>query len=172
MIKNYQELIELKNKNDGIAIAFGCFDILHYGHLNFINKVLELTTLPFAVGVLPDEYVKATKGDGRPVNCENARLNSLDKKGEQPYTFLINEKGDYSFYQKKFDLVGQEKLWEYPINALYSIKPTEFYYSTDFPLTKEILAVFEELNIKHQAVPYTEGISSTDIINKLKEQNN
>lgn len=170
MKKNYQELIELKAKNNGLAIAFGCFDILHYGHLNFINKVLETTSLPFAVGVLPDEYVRATKGEGRPLNCEEARLNTLDTTGAQPYSFLVSEKGDYSFYQNKFDLQGKEKLWEFPIHALYCIKPTEFYYSTDFPLTKEILAVFKELDIAHQAIPYTEGVSSTDIINKLKEQ--
>ena len=60
-------------------------------------------------------------------------------------------------------------LWQYPINALYKIKPTEFYYSTDFPLTDSILAVFEELNLKHYAIEYTKGISSTDLINKLKD---
>lgn len=172
MIKNYQELIEIKALHNGLAIGFGCFDILHYGHLNFINRVLETTSLPFAVGVLPDEYVRETKGKDRPLNGEYDRLDTLDNKGAQPYSFLINEKGDYSFYQTKFNLSGGAKLWEYPIHALYQIKPTEFYYSTDFPLTKEILSVFEELNIKHYAVPYTEGVSSTELIKKLKEQNN
>lgn len=169
MIKNYEELVELKHDNGGLAIAFGCFDILHFGHSNFINMVLELTKLPFAVGVLPDVYVKATKGDERPYNDEESRLASLDENTNAPYVFLVNKKGDFDFYKEKFNLSGKEHLWQYPINALYLLKPTEFYYSTDFPLTKEILSVFDELKIKHVAVPYTKGISSTLLINKMKD---
>lgn len=169
MIKNYDELIKIKEENGGLAIGFGCFDILHYGHLNYVNAVLEKTNLPFAVGVLPDEYVRVTKGENRPVNNEKLRTAKLDEKGAQPYTFLIDEKGDYEYYKNKFNLSGKEVLWQFPINALYRIKPTEFYYSTDFPLTKEILAVFDELHLKHQAISYTEGISSTDLINRMKD---
>ena len=169
MIKNYEELIDIKNSCGGIALAFGCFDIMHYGHVNFINHVLEKTTLPLAIGVLPDVYVRATKGENRPLNKESDRLATLDKEGNQPYAFLVAEKGDYNYYKDKFHLSGKEVLWQYPINALYKIKPTEFYYSTDFPLTDSILAVFEELNLKHYAIEYTKGISSTDLINKLKD---
>lgn len=168
MIKNYQELIKIKEENGGLALGFGCFDVLHYGHLNYVNSVLGTTSLPLAIGVLPDSYVRLTKGEGRPVNDEVSRLNKMDMVGAQAYTFLIDKKGDYETYQKKFNLSGMEALWEYPINALYEIRPTEFYYSTDFKLTKEILAVFEELKIKHFAVPYTEGISSTDLIKKMQ----
>ena len=165
MKKNYQELREIKASKGGLAIAFGCFDILHYGHLNFFEKVAKLTTCPIAIGILPDEYVRATKGEDRPVNGNETRLNKVDEALKDGYSFLVNEKGDFSFYKEKFGVDSKEVLWCYPINALYKIKPTEFYYSTDFPLTKEILSVFEELNLKHQAVPYTEGVSSTEIIN-------
>ena len=170
MIKDYQQLIDIKNQEGGLTLAFGCFDILHYGHLNFINKVLELSACPVAIGVLPDQYVKATKGENRPLNNEEVRLKTLDDNLINAYSFLVNEKGDYSYYKEKFNLCGKEVLWQYPINALYLLKPSEFYYSTDFPLTKEILAVFSELNIKHQAVAYTEGISSTAIIEELKSK--
>ena len=164
MIKTYDELIDIKNKENGIAVAFGCFDILHYGHVNFINAVQKMTELPLAVGVLPDEYVRATKGSGRPVNDERARVNAIDEKTTLDYAFIVNEKGDFDYYKKKFNLESGKLLWEYALNALYRIKPTEFYYSTDFKMTKEILTAFDELKIKHRAVPYTEGISSTAII--------
>lgn len=168
MVKSYQELIKIKEAQGGLAVAFGCFDILHYGHLNFFEKVSKLTTCPIAIGVLPDEYVRITKGEGRPINNEATRLKSVDEALKNKYTFLVSEKGEFNFYKDKFNLEGGEVLWCYPINALYKIKPTEFYYSTDFPLTEDIKKVFEELNLKHQAVPYTEGISSTEIINHLK----
>ena len=166
MIKNYQELVEIKNQSGGLAVAFGCFDILHYGHLNFVNSVLEKTSLPLALGVLPDVYVKNTKGEGRPVHTESERAGTLDSNAQHDYTFIVNEKGDFEFYKSKFNLTHGKLLWEYALNALYKIKPTEFYYSTDFKMTKEILMVFDELKIKHYAVPYTEGISSTAIIKK------
>ncbi len=168
MVKTYQELIKIKEAQGGLAIAFGCFDFLHYGHLNFFDKLSKLTSYPIAIGVLPDEYVRATKGEGRPVNNELDRLKTVDEALKTGYSFLVSEKGEFDFYKDKFNLEGGEVLWSYPINALYEIKPTEFYYSTDFPLTNEIKKVFEELNLTHQAVPYTEGISSTEIINHLK----
>lgn len=168
MIKNYDELKAIKKEQGSLAIAFGCFDVLHHGHFAFIDNVLAITSSPLAVGVLPDNYVKATKGEERPYNNENMRLENLDSEGAQNYTFMVNKKGEFSTYKEKFAIFSNELLWEYPINALYEIKPTEFYYSTDFPITNEILAVFNELNIKHQPIAYTEGISSTTLIEKLK----
>ena len=164
MIKTYDEIIEIKEKSGGIAVAFGCFDILHYGHVNFINAVQNDTEFPFAVGVLPDEYVRATKGEGRPVNNENLRVKAINEQTGADYAFIVNEKGDFDYYKKKFNLEGGKLLWEYALHSLYRIKPTEFYYSTDFKMTKEILMAFDELKIKHFAVPYTDGISSTAII--------
>ncbi|MBO5776766.1 MAG: adenylyltransferase/cytidyltransferase family protein [Clostridia bacterium] len=171
MIKNYEELKLIKRDASGLTIVFGCFDILHYGHLNFIKKVSELAQSPIAIGVLPDSYVRATKGEDRPINGELDRLYAIDAACPMHYSFIVNERGDYNFYQKKLSLTNAPSvLWEYPIHALYQIAPTEFYYSTDFPITDTIKAVFAELNLKHQAVQYTEGISSTSLIEALKKQ--
>ena len=64
---------ELKNiisrlKRQGKRVAFtnGCFDILHYGHANYLQKAKGLTDV-LVVAVNSDRSVKRIKGKGRPI---------------------------------------------------------------------------------------------------------
>jgi rfaE bifunctional protein nucleotidyltransferase chain/domain len=59
---------------DGKTIAFanGCFDILHVGHIRYLqHAALEADVL--VVGVNGDASVRTLKGEGRPVMSENER---------------------------------------------------------------------------------------------------
>ena len=37
--RDYEALIARKKRDGGLTMAFGCFDIFHYGHLRFLQKV-------------------------------------------------------------------------------------------------------------------------------------
>ena len=68
--KEAQELID-KLKKEGKKIAFtnGCFDILHVGHMRYLEEAKSFGDYLF-VGVNSDESVRRLKGPTRPINNE------------------------------------------------------------------------------------------------------
>ncbi len=61
-------------KARGLCVGFtnGCFDILHYGHVNYLNHARGKCDR-LIVALNHDASVKILKGEGRPVNDELAR---------------------------------------------------------------------------------------------------
>ncbi len=61
-----------KSNHENIVFTNGCFDILHHGHVDSLQKSAELGT-KLIVGLNSDESVKLLKGEGRPVLNVEAR---------------------------------------------------------------------------------------------------
>lgn len=59
---------------DGKEVVFtnGCFDILHLGHVDYLEKASEKGDR-LIVAVNTDHSVRKLKGNSRPINDENAR---------------------------------------------------------------------------------------------------
>src|SRR3954469_2134306 len=55
-----------------IVFANGCFDLLHVGHVRYLEGAKALGDL-LVVGVNSDEQVRAQKGEGRPFMPERER---------------------------------------------------------------------------------------------------
>src|SRR5829696_6210662 len=55
-----------------IVLANGCFDILHVGHIRYLEGAKKLGDV-LVVGVNADEQVRAQKGEGRPLVPERER---------------------------------------------------------------------------------------------------
>ena len=55
-----------------IVLANGCFDLLHVGHVRYLQGAKALADI-LIVGVNSDEQVRRLKGEGRPVTSENER---------------------------------------------------------------------------------------------------
>jgi rfaE bifunctional protein nucleotidyltransferase chain/domain len=77
------DLPELKKiidsaKSDGKRIVFanGCFDVLHVGHVRYLQEARALGDL-LVVGLNSDGSVRKLKGEGRPVLDQNARATLL-----------------------------------------------------------------------------------------------
>jgi len=64
--------------NENITLTGGCFDILHPGHLKFLQKAKELGGKVYVL-LESDESIKQIKGDNRPVNNQSARALALSK---------------------------------------------------------------------------------------------
>jgi rfaE bifunctional protein nucleotidyltransferase chain/domain len=60
---------------DGLKVVFtnGCFDILHMGHISYLEKAAELGQ-KLVIGVNSDSSTKNLKGDHRPINVEYSRM--------------------------------------------------------------------------------------------------
>ena len=79
-IKSWQglkEQIEIWQKaGQKVVFSNGCFDILHLGHIEYLEKAKALGD-KLVVGVNDDESVRELKGSERPINNENARARML-----------------------------------------------------------------------------------------------
>jgi rfaE bifunctional protein nucleotidyltransferase chain/domain len=66
--------IEFLNKNKDKKIVFtnGCFDILHLGHVEYLNEAKSQGDL-LIIAINSDESVRGLKGSDRPINNERDR---------------------------------------------------------------------------------------------------
>jgi cytidyltransferase-like protein len=60
-----------------VMIVGGCFDIIHPGHINFLQKAKNVSDY-LIVLLESDKKVNWLKGENRPVNTENTRKNNLE----------------------------------------------------------------------------------------------
>ncbi|MEM7469065.1 MAG: bifunctional D-glycero-beta-D-manno-heptose-7-phosphate kinase/D-glycero-beta-D-manno-heptose 1-phosphate adenylyltransferase HldE, partial [Pseudomonadota bacterium] len=70
------EITKRKNRGARIVMTNGCFDVLHAGHVEYLQRARALGDL-LIVAVNSDGSVKRLKGDGRPVNAVEHRLTVL-----------------------------------------------------------------------------------------------
>jgi len=61
-----------KRKGSRIVLANGCFDVLHVGHIRYLEAAKALGDL-LIVGVNSDEQTRRLKGDGRPLVPQDQR---------------------------------------------------------------------------------------------------
>jgi D-beta-D-heptose 7-phosphate kinase/D-beta-D-heptose 1-phosphate adenosyltransferase len=67
---------QLKREGKRVVFTNGCFDVLHRGHVDLLRQARALGDA-LVVGVNDDESVKRLKGEGRPLVCEEDRLEIL-----------------------------------------------------------------------------------------------
>ena len=76
IIKDRNELIEirkrLKAENKKVVFSNGCFDILHAGHVDYLNKAKLFGDVSI-VALNSDDSVKRLKGSKRPIVQEDER---------------------------------------------------------------------------------------------------
>jgi len=61
-----------KTAGKRVVVTNGCFDILHLGHVNYLEEAAGLGDM-LLVGVNSDRSVREIKGEGRPINPEMDR---------------------------------------------------------------------------------------------------
>lgn len=138
---------KLKAKNKKIVTTNGVFDILHPGHVGYLQKAKKLGDV-LIVGVNADISVKQIKGDKRPVNDEKSRIAVLAGLESVDYTFLFDEKDPRSWLVKlKPDI--HVKAGDY--------KPAEI-------IEKDVV---EKNKGKIVIVRMEKGFSTTSLINKI-----
>jgi rfaE bifunctional protein nucleotidyltransferase chain/domain len=61
-----ETVADARSHGQTIAFANGCFDILHVGHIRYLESAAEEADM-LVVAVNDDESVRRLKGDGRPI---------------------------------------------------------------------------------------------------------
>ena len=67
---------QLRASGRKLAVTNGCFDILHLGHVTYLEKARNFGDA-LLIGVNSDAAVRGLKGAGRPVNSETDRQSVL-----------------------------------------------------------------------------------------------
>lgn len=71
-----QVLEPLRSQNTRVVLTNGCFDLLHIGHVRYLQAAKRMGT-HLIIGVNTDRSVKALKGPSRPLNSEMDRAEVL-----------------------------------------------------------------------------------------------
>ena len=86
-----KQLVEiLKSQNKKVVFTNGCFDILHVGHLRYLNEAKKQGDV-LIIGVNSDASVKRLKGESRPINNQFDRAEMLSGLKAVDYTVIFEE---------------------------------------------------------------------------------
>lgn len=134
-----------------IGYTCGVFDLFHVGHLNLLERCKEMCDY-LIVGVCDDKYVTNVKRK-QPIYSENERVRILNALQVVDHAELvtIEETNDklLALEKFKFDVLFSGDDW----------KGSERYLCTERQFAKYGVAI--------EYLPYTKGISTTDIKNKM-----
>ena len=81
---------DLKKKGKRIVFTNGCFDLLHLGHIRYLEKAKSLGDI-LVVGVNSDRSVRNLKGPERPILPEEERAEILSSLGCVDYITVFDE---------------------------------------------------------------------------------
>lgn len=80
----------LKRQNKSITLTSGCYDILHVGHIHNLREASKLNDI-LIVCLSCDSQIKKLKGDNRPINNYNDRINLFKIIPYVDYIVLYDE---------------------------------------------------------------------------------
>ncbi|MBR9998020.1 MAG: D-glycero-beta-D-manno-heptose 1-phosphate adenylyltransferase [Cyclobacteriaceae bacterium] len=137
-------------KEQGSKVVFtnGCFDILHIGHVDYLEKARN-TGDKLIIGLNTDLSVRILKGAGRPVNDEISRGRLLAALSFVDMVILFNE--------------------DTPLELISAVKPDILVKGNDYEIKNIVGANFVmENGGKVITLDLIVGVSTTSIINKIK----
>ena len=150
-IKSFEEikLIAKKLKLDKKRIVFtnGCFDIVHAGHVKYLENAKKLGDI-LIVGINSDESVTNIKGESRPIN------NLADRS-------CIISSLKFVDYVVPFSS-------DTPLDLIETIKPNILVKGGDYKGKK---VIGEHLVEKLEIIDFIDGKSTSLIIKKIMSQN-
>ena len=137
----------LRKKRQKIVFTNGCFDILHAGHVEYLEAAKELGD-KLIVGINSDQSVQTLKGRSRPLNKLFHRAKVLASLRCVDAVVVFGDKT--------------------PIKLISAIKPDILVKGGDYKI-KEIIGYKEviESGGKVQTIPFVEGLSTSKIISKM-----
>lgn len=149
--KNISEFVQnLQKAGKTVAATNGCFDILHVGHVRYLQKSRSYADY-LIVLLNSDKSVKSIKGDDRPINNEMDRAEILVALNCVDFVVMFDE--------------------DSPAALLDEIKPDVYTKGADY--TMETLPE-RDIMIKNgtrvEFIDFVQGKSTTNIINKINNK--
>jgi D-beta-D-heptose 7-phosphate kinase/D-beta-D-heptose 1-phosphate adenosyltransferase len=150
-IKTLGEIIalseELKTRDKKIVFTNGCFDLLHAGHVRYLENAKSFGDV-LVLGLNSDRSVTALKGEDRPINTQMDRAYILAALEAVDYVIIFDE--------------------DTPYDLIKAIKPHVLVKGGDYK-GKEVVGqdIADELKL----VQFVDGKSTTRTIEKIQQGN-
>ena len=139
------------HQEQGRKVVFtnGCFDILHAGHVLYLEEARNLGDV-LVVGLNSDASVQRLKGASRPINPETARAIVLAALEAVSYVCLFED--------------------DTPYNLIKALLPDLLVKGGDWQVNEIVGAdIVLACGGQVRSLNFSEGLSSTGIIQKIKE---
>jgi D-beta-D-heptose 7-phosphate kinase/D-beta-D-heptose 1-phosphate adenosyltransferase len=154
-LKSFEEIEAIaalaRSNNQKVVFTNGCFDLLHRGHVHLLTTAKRYGDL-LIVGINSDSSVKAIKGPHRPILPQQDRTALIAAMEMVDYVVLFDEPDPY--------------------RLISSIRPNVLAKGGDWGKEKIIGGDFvEEHGGRVVVIPYIKGFSSTEIIERIKNNN-
>lgn len=148
--ENIAEFVRnLQKSGKTVVTTNGCFDILHVGHVRYLQKTKSFGD--YSVVLLnSDKSVRSIKGPTRPVNTESDRAEVLCALSCVDYVVLFDE--------------------DSPRDLLDEIKPDVYTKGADYTMeTLPEADIMKKNGTKVEFITFVEGKSTTNTIEKMKQ---
>jgi rfaE bifunctional protein nucleotidyltransferase chain/domain len=127
----------------------GCFDLIHPGHTELLRRARALGHY-LLVGLNSDRSVRALKGEGRPIQGEQARAAVVAALASVDYVVLFDE--------------------DTPLEIITELTPDILVKGGDYtPASVVGRDVVEKAGGKVQVIPLIPGFSSSQIAQKIRQ---
>ncbi len=140
--------IDLPRNGQKIAFTNGCFDVLHAGHVQYLNEARAQGDA-LVVAINSDSSVRALKGPSRPVNSVEARAAVLAGLQSVDYVSIFADAT--------------------PIKLIEAVRPDVLVKGADYQKSEVVGAEFvEQHGGRVHLAMLRDGFSTTNLIEKMK----
>lgn len=144
-----QEFSSLR-KSKKVVFTNGCFDILHVGHVRYLQQAKALGDLLF-VGLNSDASVRKLKGESRPIQKEADRAEIMSALSCVDFVTIFSE--------------------ETPLELIKLVRPDILVKGGDWPIDQIVGGDFvQSIGGQVQSLILVEGKSTTKIIESAQKR--
>lgn len=137
---------QLRAQERKIIFTNGCFDILHKGHVCYLEKAKRLGDV-LIVGLNSDSSVKRLKGESRPINDESARSTVLAALEAVDYVVIFTE--------------------DTPLNLIRTVAPDVLVKGGDYAIENIVGREYAQETV---TIPFVDGYSTTKTIGAINQE--
>jgi rfaE bifunctional protein nucleotidyltransferase chain/domain len=139
---------KLRSSKKKIVFTNGCFDLLHIGHVRYLQEAGSLGDI-LVVGVNSDRSVQVLKGPTRPIQNQNDRAEILAALACVDYTVIFDE--------------------QTPERLIHEVRPDILVKGGDWKISEIVGSDFILANGGQvRSLQFIDGRSTTKIIEKSK----
>jgi rfaE bifunctional protein nucleotidyltransferase chain/domain len=141
----------LRAQGRKLVLTNGCFDLLHVGHVRYLQAARALGDA-LAVAINGDDSVRALKGAGRPLNSEGDRAEVVAALDCVDYVVIFQE-------VRVTPVIGK-------------VRPSTYVKGGDYTpasLDPEERAALEKIGAEIRIVPFEPGHSTSGLLERMKK---
>jgi rfaE bifunctional protein nucleotidyltransferase chain/domain len=143
-----RKVAEWKSKGEKVVFTNGCFDLIHLGHVDYLEKARHLGNR-LVLGLNTDDSVSRFKGPERPLQDQNSRARVLAAFQFVDLVVFFNE--------------------DTPLTLITELQPNILVKGSDY-LAENIVGadVVKHCGGEVKTIDFVPGYSTTRIVEKIK----